>query len=294
MPSLRHASSLLLSVAAGVCAVLSTATRVGRAESPSAPEPAPPSLGQPLSQSELDPTRAFVERVILLVRTPGDDGVVTRLRPELGESGWRVLEIRPDARSETTLEESAERERASAAVRVDLRRGVIELWVQRPEGPVTETITASPDQQSDQVMALRVAEALRARGLLLSRPGPDDDRTAPPAHSPQPAPPDGSRDSAPRREPHEPAPLWLELGPGLSLSPGGLAPLPVVELGLRVEIAEIWSLCLDGLVSSTMLVTKNGRPQLATSREPKTMRTSGTVVPIVTPVRSRSHRPTAT
>ena len=202
----------------------------------------------------------------MLVRTPGDDGVMARLRADLRESQWRILEIRPDERFERPpLGASAERERASAAIRVDALRGVIELWVLRPDGPVEETI-ASDEQHSEQVLALRGAEALRARGLLPSRPEQG---------SPAPAVP-GATETAPvvdappppraKTRPRDAARLWLALGPGVALSPGGLGPLPLAELGLRLDFAERWSLHADGLlpVSPQSVAAAEGEAEVAT------------------------------
>jgi hypothetical protein len=42
--------------------------------------------------------------------------------------------------------------------------------------------------------------------------------------------------------------LSLELGPGVSLSPGGLAPLAVVDAGVRFELARLWSLSIVGVI----------------------------------------------
>jgi hypothetical protein len=267
MPSLRRASLLRRSVAiAGYLHV--SAAGYALAQPDAAPEPgAAPVV--PLSPNELDPTKAFADRVILLVRMPGDDGVVQRLRADLQGSQWRIVEIRPDERFEQpSLGASAEHERASAAIRVDARRGVIELWVLRPDGPVEETIGSSDPQQSEQVLALRGAEALRARGLLVSRPDPSRSEalnppiaaeTNPIVDAPPALPSQSERSDAPR--------LWLALGPGVLLSPGGVGPLPLAEVGLRLDFAERWSLCANGLlpVTEQSLAAAEGEADVRTS-----------------------------
>jgi hypothetical protein len=261
MPSSRRALLLRRSVAIAGC-LFSSVVRAAAAE-PDAAAPA----GTPLSPQELDPTAAFSERVIVLVRTPGDDGVMARLRADLRESQWRILEIRPDERFERPpLGASAERERASAAIRVDAPRGVIELWVLRPDGPVEETIVASDEQHSEQVLALRGAEALRARGLLPSRP--EQGSPVPPVPDATQTPPVVDAPPPPRAKspPSEAARLWLALGPGVALSPGGLGPLPLAELGLRLDFAERWSLHADGLlpVSPQTIAAAEGEAEVAT------------------------------
>ncbi len=278
MPSLRHASLIRRSAAIAAFLHLSAAAHA-LAEPAVPPEPnappapsAPPAAAAPvvpLSPQELDPTKAFADRVILLVRMPGDDGVVQRLRADLRDSRWRIVEMRPDERFEQpSLGASAERERASAAMRVDARRGVIELWVLRPDGPVEETIGSSDEQQSEQVLALRGAEALRARGLLVSRQDASAGEVAnvpstiepPPVVDKPPPPP-------PRSEPREAPRLWLAVGPGVLLSPGGLGPMALADVGLRLDFAERWSIHASGLLplSEQSITAAEGEADVWTS-----------------------------
>src|SRR5262245_20742673 len=83
MPSSRRASSLLRSAAAGLFLV--TGSFAAAAQSPGTAERG---AGSPLAS-----------RVIVIARTPGDDGVVTRLRAELAESDWSALEAERDERA---------------------------------------------------------------------------------------------------------------------------------------------------------------------------------------------------
>jgi hypothetical protein len=265
MQSSRRAWSPRLSATLSIGFVVCVISPPGRAQS----EPAAPTAPAPHVQYELDPTKAFGDRVIVLVRTPGDDGVMMRLRADLRESEWRILEIRPDERFESPpLGASAERERASAAVRVDRQRGTIELWVLRPEGPVEETIATHGAPEDEQVMALRVAEVLRARGILLKRSQNGSATTAPePANRKQVT---SVTDSPTPRTPERPESrkrLWLELGPGLALSPGGLGPFPLVELGVRLELSEDWSVCLNGFVplSPQTVAAAEGEAEVAST-----------------------------
>jgi hypothetical protein len=193
---------------------------------------------------------------------------MSRLRFELQDGGWRILELRHDERFESeSLGAAAEREGATAAVRVDGLRGSVELWVRAPQGPVGETFTAAGERAVGQVLALRVAEALRARGLLLP-PAP--------ARAVE-APSEPARPVVPERAPlppvvprpteeRSPARLSLELGPGISWSPGGLAPLVVADAGVRLELARLWSLSVVGVIplSRQRIGAREGEAEIST------------------------------
>jgi hypothetical protein len=263
MRSSRPASSPLRSVAALAFLIPSTVAL------PLGAQPAadvPSDSGDAPAESNPAAERP---RVILLLRTPGDDDTMSRLRFELQDGGWRILELRPDERFEAEpLASAAEREGATAAVRVDGPRSTVELWVRSPQGPVGETFTASGEHAVGPVLALRVAEALRARGLLV--PG----TPAPPREEPpKPPPPVEEEREPPLPPPTHPAlpvpgpRLSLELGPGVTLSPGGLGPLAVLDAGVRLELARVWSLTLSGMVPLTRqrIAGAEGRAEIATT-----------------------------
>src|SRR5688572_8147223 len=113
MQSLPHAWSRRVSVAVcvGILLLLGAAKSQGSepSEEPSA---------------EAGTSASSERRIILLVRTPGDEDTISRLRPELRDGGWHLLEIRPDSRLEMeSLALTAEREHVAAAVRVDALHG---------------------------------------------------------------------------------------------------------------------------------------------------------------------------
>jgi hypothetical protein len=220
------------------------------------------------------------QRVILIVRTPGDDGVMTRLRAELMSSDWRVLEIRLDERqAPLPLATIAEQQRAGAAVRVDVRNGAVELWIAQPGGAIQESLAAPDARAHDQVLALRTAEALRARGLLLeplARPEPEAEPESRGGASPvervaQRAPvatPAAIEDrgvarAAPSRL--DRSRLWLGLGPGIALSPGGLDSGIVGWPGVRLELGR-WSFSAFGVLPVTRAEVSGseGRARVAT------------------------------
>jgi hypothetical protein len=233
MQSSRRASWLRRSAPLGLLLVTAASPARGTPAGPDGPEPA---TSSPIEGS---PDASLAERVIVVARMPGDDGVMTRLRAELRESDWLVVEVAFEDGAATPLATLAERERATAAVRVEPRRGVIELWVSRTEGAVEETLDASGERRSESVLALRVVEALRARGLRIERHADEAPRAAEPTVPPKaPSAAAVSPKAVEPPEPRAPTRLWLDLGPGLLVSPGGLGPELVLEAGLRLELRE--------------------------------------------------------
>jgi hypothetical protein len=267
MQSLRHASLLRNELALVGIALVLLATRRGEAQTLETEESAPTPAEQPLSPQELDPTRAFADRIILFVRTPGDDGVITRLYADLRQSDWRIVEIGADERLEPPpLGASATREGASAALRVDARRGVIVLWVLRPEGAVEETIGASGEAWDEQILALRGAEVLRARGLLVAPAVRDDVIDAPVVSRAPSPPPVDATELVPARPNEEAALLWLVVGPAVALSPGGFGPLPLAEVGADVSFERRWSVGVRGFLplGSQSVAAEEGEADVAT------------------------------
>jgi hypothetical protein len=214
-------------------------------------------------------------RVILLVRTAGDSAVMTRLRAELMNAEWRLLEIRLDERQPAPpLATIAEAQRASAAVRFDMRNGAIELWVARPEGAIQESLAAPSARAHDQVLALRAAEALRARGLPIGPIETPEPPPEPPRSEPTPAPPapplppidEGSTRTPPTRSADAAASrVALALGPGLAMSPGGLGPVVIASPAVRLELGR-WSFSALGFLplGRTEVVGDEGRARVAT------------------------------
>ena len=65
-------------------------------------------------------------RSILLLRTPGDEATIARLRLELGGGAFQIIEQKSGQRGPgETLASAAERQHADAAVRVDAARGTV-------------------------------------------------------------------------------------------------------------------------------------------------------------------------
>jgi hypothetical protein len=95
------------------------------------------------------------ERVVLLVRTRGDGAVVTRLRAELGDSGWTLRDVAANRASRAApLGHLAARFGARAAVRVDIAHRSVQVWVDQKGGAVSETLRVSERDVDDRVLAL--------------------------------------------------------------------------------------------------------------------------------------------
>lgn len=109
------------------------------------------------------------KRSILLVRTPGDEAVVHRVRAELQMQGWRIIELSApgDATFSDDLERLAQEQVATAALRVDAVTGQIEIHIARSWGNIEETLRNDGGVTDAQVLAFRTTEALRAHGLVV-------------------------------------------------------------------------------------------------------------------------------
>jgi hypothetical protein len=189
--------------------------------------------------------------VVLIVRRPGDDRVVARVRAELASSGWPSVELTPEPRdAQTSLARLSALVSAAAAVRVHADAGAIEVWVAPPPGSPpsgVDTISAGGAHPDDRVLALRATEALRARGLRLERRPAEEPAPEPspaPVEAPPPkAPPARARETAVPAAPPTPfgpRGLWLELAPGAALGPGGLTPALDAWTSIRFD-RSTWS-----------------------------------------------------
>src|SRR2546423_14020861 len=70
-------------------------------------------------QGAAPPATPLEHSVVLIVRSPGDERIVARLRGELAATGCHIVELRPDpGQTEATLARMATMVSAAAAVRV--------------------------------------------------------------------------------------------------------------------------------------------------------------------------------
>lgn len=185
-------------------------------------------------------TRAQAEtQRIALVRTPGDRLIAQRLRAELQALGLSVLELGSETQRGTkSLETYAREHEALAALRATPSKTGVELWVQDPNSGQTkfEELISVGGHRTDELLALRAAEALRARLIRLGvHQQASEALLEPPGQKPLEA--DSVGASGARRQPV----LWVGVSPALTASPGGLDPLLQGQLSLRVEPLRSWS-----------------------------------------------------
>lgn len=234
------------------------------------------------------------------MRSASDERVVPRIVAELAASGWSVTEIGPDAQLErAALSDLASSRAVIAALRVRVEAGTMELWIARAPGAADGSLeTLSAADADERVPALRVTEALRARGLIAPRPRPAPAREEPPAapkppaEEPKPRPtpeetkprePEAEAPS-PAREPEDeaeeielepespPRPLpplprmWIELAPAGVISAGGVGPAFDAWASVRYQPEPRWSVGLFALVPiwSDSVQAKEGSARVST------------------------------
>jgi len=128
----------------------------------------------------------------LIVRVPGDERIVTPLRAELSSYRFHVLELADRvATRNTRLPDLANQYSAQAAVRALPEATAVELCVVSPRAALlaaaskSEVVNAGPTRDPA-VLAVRITEVMRARGLRLrlaeptaTTARPDDVRESP-------------------------------------------------------------------------------------------------------------------
>jgi hypothetical protein len=234
--------------------------------------------------AQVSTTAASRGGTLLLVRASGDENIVRRILAEPEVADWHVVELAPEPHAaRVALAELAASQSADAALRVEPGKAQLEMWVSGATSDAPESLETLSAQDADQaVLAVRVAEVLRARGLALAR----DAQATPPkrkpeqaAHAPEPPAPQKSEPSSPvdapaqvvepvrvtpqspptpaapaPQEPEVPEPtpsyprIWLELAPTIALASGGLGPALDGWVSLRLQPAAAWSFGVFALV----------------------------------------------
>jgi hypothetical protein len=174
-----------------------------------------------------------------------DERTLIRLRSELDALGLRVVEVSDPAgdRSPRSLERAAREVGAFAALRIVPWERGIEVWIaDRITGKtVLRELVVAPGEASDEVVALRAVELLRASLLELELPHEQSGEVPPPpAVKRLVARPKPARPEAPPR-------FGVGLGGGPLLSPGGIDPSWQILLKARYVIAPRWSAELAAL-----------------------------------------------
>lgn len=167
-------------------------------------------------------------RIAVVHEFAADERAIGRLRAELSTLGLEVVDVTlAPTEGATALDDAARRVNAFAAIHVVPEKGGVEVWIADPKSGKTlfRELVIRPGETFDDVAALKAVELLRASlaelGLSLKhREDTRPSQTIPPV---QPLP----------RKPIEPARFFLELGPALAVSPGGVGPTGHAFVGLR-------------------------------------------------------------
>jgi hypothetical protein len=198
-----------------------------------------------------DGTAAGKVHVVVLTQ-PGTP-LGSRLRAELVHLGFAVDE-QDDGDPLQLVRDLSREQREGAVLRIETAGPSIELWLSSPStdgSSASEVVAIASRARAHDDIVVRAIEVLRAR--LLERGvavAPDATAAAPPAR-PEAAPPPPSPSSVLETQPSRdatgprPASLWLGVGAGAVLNPGGppLAGAVTLELAasplpfLRVALA---------------------------------------------------------
>jgi hypothetical protein len=156
-----------------------------------------------------------------------DPAVAIRVRAELAAAGVVVVDIEawPTDPTSASVAELLSAAGATAAVRV--HGEVLEVWVvDREAATLRERMRADPaDAVSEMTVAVRAAEVVRAALASLGRVSGERRASAPPEETPVP--------QQPPPQPESRAQFALDLGAGISASPGGIGAVPTLVAGAR-------------------------------------------------------------
>jgi hypothetical protein len=200
-------------------------------------------------------------RVAVVHDGSADQRIPDRLRAELSALGLEVVDITlPTNEPATSLDSAARRVGAFAAVQVVTTQGGVEVWILDPATGKTllRELVRGPSGTVDDVVALQAVELLRAR-LRELRFFPKAPGRAHPTRTVAPAAP-------PPQPDREASRLWVELGPGLSASPGGVGVTGQALVGLRWRLTRTFGLDAWGSLPVTRAVLR--RPEGAANIAP--------------------------
>jgi hypothetical protein len=110
---------------------------------------------------------------VVMVRVGGDEEIATRLRGELRRADWKVIELTPRRDQQgRALQDLASGWSAEAAIRARPRSFDVELWVhgRGDDDPGSLELVNAGRSNDAGLLAVRVTEAMRARGLAVQTP----------------------------------------------------------------------------------------------------------------------------
>ena len=167
-------------------------------------------------------------RIAVVHELSADMRAIGRLRDELATLGFEVVDVTlAPTEGATALDDAARRVGAFAAVHVVPAKGGVEVWIadQTSGKTLFRELVVAPGEPFDDVAALKAVELLRASLAELGFSLKPREEVRPPQPV-TPTPP-------PTPTPPEPARLFLELGPALAMSPGGVGATGHAFVGLR-------------------------------------------------------------
>jgi hypothetical protein len=210
-------------------------------------------------------------RRVLVVVDRTSPGVVARLRRELASMGLEVIVSSQDQdlRPSRSLGELVKRNQGAAVLRLRPGRGLIEVAVtDGTTGALVEheqALQGAEILRDDGVVALRMAELLRASLLEAQTASTSPTASASSAEATPPAPPDAvsSSSAAPALSsaapalssaapvappPPKPLDLAVRAGPAITVSPGGLGPMIHAKIGASRAVGARGRVVVDALL----------------------------------------------
>lgn len=191
-------------------------------------------------------------RIVLVGEAGAPSRGLARLRAELDALGLEVVEMEldPENRSPTALDDLARKVGAFAAVRLVPSVNGAEVWVaDRITGKtVLREVVVGRHQTADDIVALRAVELLRVSLLELRMPRAE----------PQPEVAARVQELVPATEPAT-YPFEATVGPAVSTSPGGLTAALQGFLALRYNLPEL--LAIEAFAMLPTFSTRIGTDQ---------------------------------
>lgn len=179
---------------------------------------------------------------VLIVRDDADASLASRLRRELAVWGWSVQEVSDTGSAPQALAALARQASAVAALRLHDGGSSIEIWVsdQQTGGTAIHEALSVRDSTASDVLAVRVAETLRARlvrlGLLESGNAP----LGAPARRDVPAPAVTVHAPQAPAKPDAPSRLLFGAAPAVNWFPRGLGPMAQALTTVRINALPVW------------------------------------------------------
>jgi hypothetical protein len=194
-------------------------------------------------------------RIAIVHELSADERAIGRLRAELSTLGLEVVDVTLALNEgATAFDDAARRVNAFAAVHVIPGKGGVEVWIaDRATGKTLfREHVIGPGEEFDDVVALKAGELLRASLAELGL-SPKGEQAVPAPRPMAPAAP------LPLERRADAAWLFLELGPAVAMSPGGVDATAHGFVGLRWRASRFFG--LDGFASIPVTAATVAAPE---------------------------------